>query len=182
MKKLMIAVAMVACAIAARASSVTWGASAALDSEKIGAGTMYLVASSTGTFNPSKLEGQTAFTLALLAEAGLDMVFDQFDYSSNSPKVTASKFNAVDLGYTAKVYDVYAICIETGEGADYMAYSTKASVTLNNATSPTQSKLIAPTSFTYVQTASGPEPIPEPTSGLLLLLGMAGLALKRKRA
>ena len=30
--------------------------------------------------------------------------------------------------------------------------------------------------------SSGPEPIPEPTSGLLLLLGMAGLALKRKKA
>ena len=28
----------------------------------------------------------------------------------------------------------------------------------------------------------GPEPIPEPTSGLLLLLGVAGLALKRRRA
>ena len=28
----------------------------------------------------------------------------------------------------------------------------------------------------------GPEPTPEPTSGLLLLLGMAGLALKRKHA
>lgn len=26
------------------------------------------------------------------------------------------------------------------------------------------------------------EPVPEPTSGLLLLLGMAGLALERKRA
>ena len=29
---------------------------------------------------------------------------------------------------------------------------------------------------------SGPGPVPEPTSGLLLLLGVAGLALKRKRA
>ena len=29
---------------------------------------------------------------------------------------------------------------------------------------------------------SGGSPVPEPTSGLLLLLGMAGLALKRKRA
>ena len=31
-------------------------------------------------------------------------------------------------------------------------------------------------------TAPGPAPIPEPTSGLLLLIGVAGLALKRKRA
>ncbi len=32
------------------------------------------------------------------------------------------------------------------------------------------------------QTASNWQTVPEPTSGLLLLLGMAGLALKRKRA
>ena len=32
------------------------------------------------------------------------------------------------------------------------------------------------------KTAGAASPIPEPTSGLLLLLGMAGLALKRKRA
>ena len=30
--------------------------------------------------------------------------------------------------------------------------------------------------------SADPDPMPEPTSGLLLLLGMAGLALKRKRA
>ena len=30
-------------------------------------------------------------------------------------------------------------------------------------------------------TPPGPEPIPEPTSGLLMLLGVAGLALRRKQ-
>ena len=41
----------------------------------------------------------------------------------------------------------------------------------------------------YIYTANGAgwygaasAPVPEPTSGLLMLLGMAGLALKRKRA
>lgn len=170
-----------ASAIVANASSVTWGASAALDTEKIAAGTMYLMASSTGTFDTSKLSGQTAFTLAVLEAAGLDMVFDTFDYTSSNTKVSSAKFNASDLGYSAKVYDVYAICIETGDNADYMAYSAKTSVTLNNNSSPTQQKLSTPASFTYVQ-AEGTTPIPEPTSGILVLLGMAGLALRRRRA
>ena len=34
----------------------------------------------------------------------------------------------------------------------------------------------------WQSTSGGPSPIPEPTSGLLLLLGVAGLALRRKRA
>ncbi len=38
------------------------------------------------------------------------------------------------------------------------------------------------TSGWQTYTAPGPAPIPEPTSGLLLLIGVAGLALKRKRA
>ena len=33
-----------------------------------------------------------------------------------------------------------------------------------------------------VWTATGTAPVPEPTSGLLMLLGMAGLALRRRRA
>ena len=34
----------------------------------------------------------------------------------------------------------------------------------------------------FLRTDASPTPAPEPTSGLLLLLGVAGLALKRKRA
>ncbi|MBQ2628072.1 MAG: PEP-CTERM sorting domain-containing protein [Kiritimatiellae bacterium] len=36
--------------------------------------------------------------------------------------------------------------------------------------------------WTAAPTPPGPTPVPEPTSGLLLVLGVAGLALKRKRA
>jgi len=43
---------------------------------------------------------------------------------------------------------------------------------------PTSIK-VSDTGYTGTWTAA---PVPEPTSGLLLLLGMAGLALKRKRA
>ena len=71
-------------------------------------------------------------------------------------------------GITVPTTGLYGI--DDNEGALY-------SVTWNAATggdiSPTHEGI-------YVNTAVGA--VPEPTSGLLLLLGMAGLALKRKRA
>ena len=36
--------------------------------------------------------------------------------------------------------------------------------------------------WTAAPTPPGPTPVPEPTSGLLMLLGVAGLALKRRKA
>ena len=70
---------------------------------------------------------------------------------------------------------MYFIFIDDG-GKD-IAYTTSP-VSVNVQNSTMAANVLKPASnFTYA-TAS----VPEPTSGLLLLLGMAGLALKRKRA
>ena len=69
--------------------------------------------------------------------------------------------------------------------ASTVADATLAYLTDTASGSTTTAGLPASLSFgdvTGTQTASNWAAVPEPTSGLLLLLGMAGLALKRKRA
>ena len=72
------------------------------------------------------------------------------------------------------------------ESGDKAAYMYLGDITGTTATSPTQILLYNESwaSDTMSLTTGGYNTAvaPEPTSGLLILLGMAGLALKRKRA
>lgn len=177
MKKLIIAIAIMGSVAVANASSVSWGASTALDTDKVTAGIMYLVgATDSATIDLTKFDNQTSFSYDTITAAGFDRLYSSFEYSSSKTSVTADKFNASDLGYSAGSVSVYTILVETGASADYIAYAGPKNMSLNNATSPTANLKFTAASFTYVQAA------PEPTSGLMLLLGFAGLALKRKRA
>ena len=177
MKKLIVAAALIACAVSAQASKVTWGASAALDATKISSGTMYLMfASDAEKIDFTKLNGQTAFSLDMIKAAGFDGTLDSFAYSSSTLKKSGSTFNPTSTGYAGGTYNCYMFLLSDATGAEYMAYGGPVSVTLNAATSPTQTKTLS--SFTYVQASQ----TPEPTSAMLLLLGFAGLALRRRRA
>jgi hypothetical protein len=70
-------------------------------------------------------------------------------------------------GSTYKFY----YTIEDSKGNSYVS-----------ATKATRAQATATVSLTFAATGGTWTAAPEPTSGLLLLLGMAGLALKRKRA
>ena len=72
---------------------------------------------------------------------------------------------------------MYIVFIDD-DGKDIAYSATPVTVNVQNSTMAVSAKLPA-TNFTYVTASAS---VPEPTSGLLLLLGMAGLALKRKRA
>ena len=56
------------------------------------------------------------------------------------------------------------------------------SVIKQGAAAATSTTTVGFANMTSATAASNWQSVPEPTSGLLLLLGMAGLALKRKRA
>lgn len=180
MKKLLGMLAVAACAVTASASTVNWGLSAGntLDSSKISSGTAYLMFS-TGTVDFSKFADMTSFSASSLATVGLDTTIDTFAYSSSkisgSVSVTpTTQTNAgSNIGGGAK--SMYIVFIDSeGENVAYTA--TAVSVNVQNSTMAATA-LKPSSNFTYA-TAN----VPEPTSGLLLLLGMAGLALKRKRA
>ena len=204
MKKLMIALAVVACAAAVQAASFTWktgnytnvlnpdgsavttadGYSALMNGGNI---VLVLLDSEklyTDTSKMTVLIGTSGDTAAFKASGGatikygLNTVFG-FDGDSgllkNGDKIGVAYQSAsgelsqliltdttgAELGKVDSVYTVSGLADDSWAGEAF-TFTTAGSSTAK----------------TYITTAA----VPEPTSGLLLLLGMAGLALKRKRA
>ena len=206
MKKLMIAACAVALAAGAQAASVTWmwaGAvqngylntgdtSTTYDGKAAQAGTIYIFnANSSGI-------SQTAILAALAGGSDISTLGAIDNYVSTNGKMastakktlgTDSTFTPVrwDEGKAANFADVfYAMVIDDNvfiSDTLSMQIQTAKETTLSAGTMAVQSakfKGDAADGFTaggwYAMS------VPEPTSGLLLLLGVAGLALKRKRA
>lgn len=153
MKKLMILVAAIALAFASQAASFKWSA-----------------------VNLYAANGSDKFvgTVTLYAVIdGVDTVVSTVT-SSETGKVAATTFSSDDL-LAGTYYDFFFTYEDanksfTSTTKNVLAQSTStANITFGNMTTATQD----PGNW---------QSIPEPTSGLLLLLGMAGLALKRKRA
>ena len=175
MKKLFLIAAAVALSFAASASTVTWGAAGAssVDSSKITAGTFYLMYASSA-FDASKFTGET-FSAATLAAAGLDTQIDTFAYSSTTYQKKNNAITPTSTGGLSGTKTVYEVLISSD--GQYIAYGSQ-SISIAASAGLNQNKAIG--SFTYVQASGGGTP--EPTSGLLLLVGAGILGLRRKRA
>ena len=194
MKKLIMACAVVCAAAITQAASVSW------TSQKL-----YTAASADGGFSTTAIGAKATAYLFTLTETeystfladytatgNMEKVYDTYKDSLASATVTgatASRTSTVTLTteanigdkvYSAIVYtytdatlnkDFYIANIATGE------VGAEAGLTISN----------LGTYFFGADPATGTatggwQAVPEPTSGLLLLLGMAGLALKRKIA
>ena len=79
-------------------------------------------------------------------------------------------------------YDFIFVATTTVGGQEYVWTSTTKSSTAQATSTPSLSWFAANHTTGEGINANGWASVPEPTSGVLLLLGMAGLALKRKRA
>ena len=186
MKKLFVIAAAAGLSFAATASTVTWGASdgTTIDSSKITSGTFYLMYASTA-FDSSKLSGES-FSASTLKDAGLDKTFDSFEYSSTNFKKQNKGITPTSTGVAAGTgLTVYEVLI-SDDGKNIAWGSTTMNLAANAGLN--QNKVLAGSAFTYVAastptppTPPDPGPIPEPTSGLLLLVGGAMLALRRKQ-
>ena len=182
MKKLMIAAAIVCAAAFAQAATVNWGgAISEPDGETpLAPNTMaYLVFSSSAispaagaTFDGTSLKnGETE--IAAMVDSYAITASDAEDWSFlkayDNPGASVDGFYAVlisDNG-TNPTYSVYAYDEITG--------TTAASQPTNRVVDWGEGYL---TQGGYTVASA----VPEPTSGLLLLLGVAGLALRRRRA
>ena len=184
MKKIMMALAVVACAAMANAAVVNWSTSAV-------------------AFNGTKLGNQTVSLYLVGVNEASDVLFDTRT-TMNSPAVNKGKLTSASGELQSSVlYNgsaaggdfvtsggadagrEYYMVIEYTDTATSQKYVYTSSAVASSGLSATAPGTVA---FTFTDTigAAGDKnawvAVPEPTSGLLLLLGMAGLALKRKRA
>lgn len=84
---------------------------------------------------------------------------------------------------TGSKYDFIFVATTTVDDKEYVWTSTtKSGITAQATSTPSLSWFAANHTTGEGINANGWAAVPEPTSGLLMLLGMAGLALKRKRA
>ena len=179
MKKLLIAFVAIASAMVVNAAACTWSTTGTIyqptDSTSAVAGfTAYLFDTTTVS--------QSALVAALRDGGSITDYTAMSTYTTDSAAKVASTSFEQDSGKTINAY--FAIVQD-----DYVYISNQKSGTTSDvgatpfsfASQSTSSKSVFDSTTAY-SSAGWYQTVPEPTSGLLMLLGMAGLALRRRRA
>ena len=204
MKKLMIAACAMAMAVAAQAANVTWGSSAAVYSAggndgRVGQGeAVYLISASdwsrTQLLTAFDAFGGTAADFAASTAWKSAAQVASTTTSANGKIATAAVTSSV-LPSSEGSKSAYYVIVKgdnlylSGEQTkDWVSVGDKYTFSFSTVESPSdagkQKAMLASGGLGSSYSGAGwyYNDVPEPTSGLLLLLGVAGLALKRKRA
>ena len=201
MKKLMIAAAIVCAAVVSQGAAVNWSAGTGMNVQGPKSAT-------DGTFSGTVLASPAVMAITLYQ---FDSVTARDAYKTSADiyaahaagSITATRSNTstasgntLAIGATAKVdvqalvtgsevplYALYVITLDSnGDGTvDWYIADTANSKITTQGKATGISNLVTNGHTGWTAVASTPV-IPEPTSGLLLLLGVAGLALRRRRA
>ena len=180
MKKLIIAAAMVCAAAFAQAATVNWGISGV----KADGGASPTAGWAVMAFYTEVGAGSSAIEAAINSKTAASSAFDSstLTVSLSKGKVNAHDATAAAITDTSKNYDFYFVVFNNSDATAATKYAMVSAP--NKEYSSMASKYTANGDFSTLpawQDISAPV-IPEPTTGLLVLLGVAGLALKRKRA
>ena len=183
MKKLMLAFAVIAMSVAAQAAAIKWSTSTALykgNATDTYAGTVYLVDSATIS--------QTALLSAFVGGTLDITAYDVASATAAAGKITATTLNPVKMAdgteYGAGNVNYYMVAID---GDNIFISSTK-SAALSTIGTTTVGFALKAQSTAAADAAAGftsggwYAAVPEPTSGLLMLVGLGALALRRRRA
>ena len=187
MKKLMMAVAVVLAAATVQAATLIWATGANQYAPNIDLAN--LVAGTYGN-SSTALKNMTAVTWAFTMELDNGTLTDSLNgnlsYQLSKIRVSGLSSDVVfNPGSTDPDNNVdYSIVItgtyKDGDGNDWTI--TSAPIVGTESFSNLSSLQITSANATQWTVAGGAPVIPEPTTGLLVLLGVAGLALRRRRA
>lgn len=182
MKKLMMMLGVVALAASVNAATVMWGGAFSTPdvADTLPEGTQFALLYSTTAFT-GDATSLTAFAIGGTADNGGTIVAL---HSINATQSENWEFSVAWDNTGRDVNGYYAI-LALNDAGDAASYMYMGDITGTTATSPQSNKLYNEgwaNETASLTTGGYTVAVPEPTSGLLLLLGMAGLALKRKRA
>ena len=179
MKKLLITAIVAGAAICSQAATVNWNITAADDESLTTAGyTVYICNTAVAG---AKLTGVGDLASYMLGTDGNTGTFEEGFWGT----FATGTVGGVDAALEGQMQD-FTYVIVNGDKSGYWTQNSSAEVYGSKA-DPIGSdvdvwELVSTTEATKWSTGPGPEPVPEPTSAMLLLLGVAGLALRRKQA
>ena len=185
----MIALAVAACAVVANAAAFNWTSSGTASGKVINDKTGSALYSAATPYTLYLFDAAVTSQDTLLAGLRDNKAITTFtsvasQTLANNSQITAQGFS---YGSAGTEYNYYFAVIN---GDDVFlsaskAVSGQASDTANVAFAglgTATKNVFADSTATFAANGAGWYAVPEPTSGLLMLLGMAGLALRRRRA
>ena len=192
MKKLMVMAAVAMAAVVSQAATVSWGSDVITEpggsvANKTVTGYLFvLTADQYNTLNSAYAAG-TAASAGENMNAAVWAAYGDKLASADATGTTnkSGKRTLVDPSDYAADKTAYAAIIYTYGSGDDLYYMGNIGSAYVEAAFDVDKSYMGTNLFgdtTAAATAWTAAAVPEPTSGLLLLLGMAGLALKRKRA
>ena len=189
MKKLVIALAVAASAVVVNAAAFNWTSSGTNAGKTINSKEGTALYSATTAYTLYLFDAGVTSQDALLAGLRGDKTITDFTSVANQTLASNSRITAQEFSYgeAGTTYNYYMAVVN---GDDVFLSSSVSTLGQASATSSVSfsglgsatKTAFSDTTATFAANGAGWYAVPEPTSGLLLLLGMAGLALKRKRA
>ena len=176
MKKLLVAAAIVCAAVVSQAATVNWG----ISKVKNYAGAAPTAGWAVMAFYTEVGAGSDAIVSAIKSKTAGSLAFDtqSLKVSFGAGKYGPADVAAAGITDTSKNYDFYFVVFNNADATKATEYAMVSD--LNKEYSGMAGKFSTAGDFSGATWAS--TAIPEPTSGLLMLLGVAGLALRRRRA